>query len=315
LSGRLTEDPNRDREKTDKQIGSRHCLPEEMASEPTSKSVGPTIGTTRLNKTAIAILILITAWAAAMYYRDTIRATWWSYRLTTVESPGARNYYVTCLASLRDQALMGIPRIVADTRPEIRSAGIRILHFCESEKANEYLADLLADPDDEVASHAAVELVRRGKAQIALAQIEATLLHAEKTNLRTAATVLGRIRGPEAENMLLNLLRRDIPANTCAQVIDSLAMINSLQAIPLIQQHIEDVRPITVMPASYRAAQTAIEHLRPELIARHADPNHLLQSTLIEPTVAAVAARALQLLTGSGVAATTQASRPRRSVN
>ena len=276
---------------------------------PATETVRPLVPK-RSRSTLIAIVALILAWGIAMYYRNALRATWWSYRLTAAESIEERDYYVVRLASLQDTALVGLSRVLTDPQPETRSAGIRILHYCQSPRAIPYLVDRLDDVSDQVASRATVELVRRGQDELVLARLRVLITQGETVSVRSAAAALARIGGTEAETLLIDALQRRSDADTCAQIIDSLALLECRRAIPLIEAHSDDNRPLTVLPASYRAAQAAIEHLRGELIARQADPDGLLKTMQIEPTVAGVARRAAELLRRSDTQPATRQALP-----
>ena len=276
---------------------------------PATETVRPLVPK-RSRSTLIAIVALILAWGIAMYYRNALRATWWSYRLTAAESIEERDYYVVRLASLQDTALVGLSRVLTDPQPETRSAGIRILHYCQSPRAIPYLVDRLDDVSDQVASRATVELVRRGQDELVLARLRVLITQGETVSVRSAAAALARIGGTEAETLLIDALQRRSDADTCAQIIDSLALLECRRAIPLIEAHSDDNRPLTALPASYRAAQAAIEHLRGELIARQADPDGLLKTMQIEPTVAGVARRAAELLRRSDTQPATRQALP-----
>jgi len=276
---------------------------------PVIKTVGPLVQK-RSRGTFVAIGALLILWCVSMYYRNELRAMWWSYRLTTADSIERRDYYVVRLASLQDKALVGIPRVLNNPRPEIRSAGIRILHYCRNPSAVDHLVGLLEDVSDEVVSQATVELVRRGEDALALDRLGKIIQRGEMPSLRPAAAALSRIGGDEAETLLIDAMKHRPDADTCAQIIDSLALLECRRAIPLIEAYSDDHRPLTILPASHRAAQAAIEHLRGELIARQVDPNGLLQTTQIAPTVAGVARRALQLMQRRDATPATQKAQP-----
>jgi hypothetical protein len=132
----------------------------------------------------------------------------------------------------------------------------------------------------------------------------------EATFIRTAAVALTRIGGTETEALLIDTLQRRPDPDACAQLIDSLALLECRRAVPLIETYSDDNRPLAILPASYRAAQSAIEHLRSELIARQADPDELLKIMEVEPTVAGVAGRALRLLRTNPGKPDTQEAQP-----
>jgi hypothetical protein len=60
---------------------------------------------------------------------------------------------------------------------------------------------------------------------------------------------------------------------------------------------LNDDRIVQILPQSQLSAQRAVATLRPELRARGADPNSALQAASTVPTVAAIAARWIRLLT------------------
>jgi hypothetical protein len=252
----------------------------------------------------VLIAALVLVWLVALFYRHELRSHWWAYRLQQADDPLVRAYYLPRLAAMGEHGLGALDRLLRDPRPQNREAGVAVLHYCTSEEARERLLHvLLNDPDESVAEKAALELALRKDALRSLDDLDDVLFSlAHPTRSRRAAVAIERIGGAEAKTALLEALLTHggrLDADVCAQVIDSLAMLGSEDAVPAIRDALADDRGVTILPASQRAAQRAVMALQGDLTRKGVDPGTLLEASTAAPTVAAVAQRALTLLNPS----------------
>jgi HEAT repeat protein len=248
------------------------------------------------------LLLLVGVWALAMFFRWEIRAQWWAWQATRAESRDARDYYVVRLASIRDKSLHALPMLIDDSRADVRESAITILRHCESARSADYLLDLLADEEPDVAGLAATALAWRRDARQHVPLLERILSHADDPRAWGAAVALGRIGGLEAQSALCEALGRPGPPHVTAQVIDSLGLLGCREAVPLMMQARQDTRPISVLPHSQLSAQLAIRALQADLRSRGADPASALASASSPATVAGVAEHWIRLLSGTPTA-------------
>ncbi|HSW47196.1 MAG TPA: hypothetical protein VLM89_16655 [Phycisphaerae bacterium] len=245
----------------------------------------------RATYTAIAILMLL--WLVAIWYRWEIRAYWWAYRITAVESPELQSYYAGSLAAIGDRALPALPRLLDDPRESIRLIGVRILRSCPNLRALQCLFMRLGDPSVEVSDAAALEIALRPDRLQALPVLQEMAAGPSAT---AAMVALERIGGPQAEDILIERLSNADDPDVTAQAIDSLGMLGCRAAEPVIQGHLGDHRPLTCPPASQRRAERAIAAVQGKLLAQGIRPEDLAAVARTDLTIAAVAARALASL-------------------
>lgn len=245
-----------------------------------------------------AIVILLVGWLLVMFYRMEIRAHWWAYRLQHADSVEQRQYYFSCLASGGDKSLAALPRLLDDPRAEIRVLGVRLLRWCPSERARDLLLTRVKDESDEVAMQVTLELAKRSDRFEAIPILEEMAQTADSRTACIAVAAIERIGGPQAEAVLLKQLTKTNDVDLLAQVIDSLGMLASREAVPTLVSLLDDQRAISTLPISQRRAQWAITKAQGQLTAKGIDPQDVLDATHCEATIASVAARALFLITG-----------------
>jgi hypothetical protein len=191
-----------------------------------------------------------------------------------------------------------VSKLVTDPRPEIRSAGIAVLRYCEGRPAAAVLMRLLGDPSPEVAADAATALAQRRDAASYIPELRSCLLDNPGRSSWGTAVALGRIPRAEAEDALKTALSRAADPDLKAQLIDSLGMAGCEQAVPMMIDALADDRPVTILPQSQQSAQRAINAVRSDFLARGADPESAMKAARTAPTVSAVAARWVRLLGG-----------------
>ncbi|GAF96143.1 unnamed protein product, partial [marine sediment metagenome] len=126
-------------------------------------SESPTVETRRggsLSRWIVAGMILL--WLTAILSRNTIRAYWWVYRLSTEESPNARLRYFHQLASLGDRAVPAISDLLSSDDVGLRSFGVGVLHHAPGERGFELLLDACRDGDLDISRLAIRGLAVRG---------------------------------------------------------------------------------------------------------------------------------------------------------
>ena len=289
------------------------------ASAPTSRGLQPArslpqckiadkVDRTRI-VTIVALAILIILWLAALWFRTEIRAYWWSYRVTRVESPELRGYYAACLSAIGNKALPALPRLLNDPRPAVRIIGVRILRSCPDARSLDYLLARLADPSVEVSDAAALQIVLRPDRLEAVPALR-TMAGGPAPTALAAMAALERIGGPQAEQILLTQLNAADDPDVAAQAIDSLGMLGCTSAEQAIRHHLDDHRRLTRLPASQRRAEQAIAAVQGQLATRGIAPEAVLAATRTDPTVSAIAARALAAIIGSPATAPATSSAP-----
>jgi hypothetical protein len=249
------------------------------------------------------IIILVGLWLTALWYRMEIRAFWWAYRITRVESCELQGYYAACLGSVGDKALPALSRLLDDPRPSVRLIGVCVLRSCPSKAALEKLLSCLDDPSTEVSSAATLEIALRPDRLSVLPILQARLAGPAGHAL-PAMAVIERIGGPEAERILLDVLAGSDDPDIVAQAIDSLGMLGCKAAEQAIRPHLDDHRRIQQPPASQRRAEQAIAAVHGQLITRGIDPQTLKSVTCTDLTVSAIAARALASIVGTPATST-----------
>ena len=245
-----------------------------------------------------AIVILAAVWLLGMFYRMEIRAHWWAYRLQHVNSAEQRQYYFACLASAGDRSLPALPRLLNDPRADIRVLGVRVLRWCPSQQARDLLLARVTDESDTVSAQAALELTRRPNRFDILPILAEIIRTTDPRSARMAVAAIERIGGSQAEALLLTQLPVTEDVDLLAQVIDSLGMLASRQAVPLLKKLLDDERTISILPISQQRAQQVIANVQGQLTAEGIDPQAVLDAAHSEQTIASVAARALRLITG-----------------
>jgi len=248
-------------------------------------------------RTIIIIATMAMVWFVFMFYRMEIRAHWWAYRLRHAQTAAEKNYYTAGLAAIGDTSLSIIPSLLADESSEIRLRAIDILRYCPAAQGRLALLRALEDPDERVSLSAALTLARRIDGINALDSIEKMLRSDRESTACAAVVAIERIGGIKAESMLLQYLDVIQEPDLVAQIADSLGILGSQKALPQLKFLLGDHRPVTIPPASWRRAAEALSHLRNDMATRGLIAD-TLPDGLAEPTdVAAVAQRALHLIT------------------
>lgn len=257
----------------------------------------PARRTARKSITWIVIGGLIVGWTIVLYYRTEIRAHWWAHQYTRMDTADERAFYLIRLASLQDRAIPALGRLARDPREEVRAAAVRVLHHCPSVDGQRALLDFLDDASDLVAEQAAMELALRADKSSALPTLKSWVLdEASPDRARRSAVALERIGGPDAEIVLLEALPVSREPNLVAQVIDSLAMLGSEKALPLIESHLTDGRRVEVLPASQRGLRRAVAAMSADLAAKGIDPRAMLSDLEETATVASIAWGAVEII-------------------
>ena len=267
------------------------------AVSPASKQRVPRPGR---RGTIVAIAALVLLWLLAMLFRMELRAQWWAYRLTRVESREARNYYLARLAAVGDKSVGALGRVLCDPRPEIREMGVTVLQYCPGTRARGMLLDMLPDENDDVAGKAALGLASRKDASALLATLGELIRGPDVAAARAAAVALERMPDREADRIFIEALEKAAEADLRAQIIDSLAMRRSEAAVPLLTEMLADQRPVATLPYSRRSALRALGAVQGQLLSRGIDPHSGVEALQAERTVSAIAARAIQMITGPG---------------
>ncbi|HON68870.1 MAG TPA: HEAT repeat domain-containing protein [Phycisphaerae bacterium] len=266
-------------------------------AQPPARFPGPSLaGERKRHGSFIAVLLLLVGvWVLAMLFRWEIRAQWWAWQAVRAETRETRDYYVVRLASIRDQSLPALARLIDDPRAEVREAAITVLRHCEGARGADCLLDLLADEEPDVAGLAATALAWRRDARQHVTTLQHVLSRGDDPRAWGAAVALGRIGGPEAQAALCEAA----PPHVAAQVIDSLGLLGCREAVTLMMRARHDTRPIDVLPYSQMSAQRAIQALQGDLRSRGVDPASALASASSPATVAGVAEHWIRLLTGT----------------
>jgi HEAT repeat protein len=250
-------------------------------------------------------LLLVLIWVLLMVFRWQLRAEWWAYQVTQAESAEGRDFYVTRLASIRDKSLTAVPMLTEHPDAGIRLAGITILRYCESPRAAELLLGMLGDTNPDVSGAAATNLAWRSRPASFIPQLR-ELATSTSPAAWGATVALGRIGGDEAEQTLEQILSTADNPNVKAQAIDSLGLLGREEALPLMQKALADERHVDHLPHSQLSAMRAIGALSADLSAKGIDPASAADSASTAPTVGAIAAHWIRLLS-----ATTTSSAPR----
>ena len=267
-----------------------------MNSQDHRKAPKPTTSRGR-RATLVAIVVLLSLWAAAIWFRMEIRAYWWAYRITQVEEPELRGYYAAGLSAIGNQALAALPRLLNDHRASIRLIGVRILRSCPDARSLDYLLARLSDPSIEVSDAAALQIVLRPD-RLKAVPVLGAMVDGPTPTAAAAMAALERIGGPQAERILRTRLSTAADPDVAAQAIESLGMLGCKAAEQAIRRHLDDNRRLTRPPASQRRAEQAIAAVQNQLATRGIAPEAVLAAARTDLTVSAVAARALASITG-----------------
>ena len=297
--------------------------PEQMSPPPAAPHQGK-----QSHWPAVAIVVLLCLFAAAMYQRNSLRAHWWAARLAASQDLRTRAYYIALLTSVGDSAAGAIHRLTQDSRPEVRALAIPAMaRLSKKDKLTE-LGGLLADPDDEVRDSAATALAFMDNNPATRILIE----HARSNQTRSAASsvaALARLSSPAAVSTLCGTVASHPDPFVRAQAVESLASYiageprEELLAPPssqpandpilLLVRALQDQAPFTGRLALERqiAAVTSVVSTSPpprpdKSTNLHLDAAPTSSSTLQRP-VAEVAAHWLSTLTDHQI--TTAASR------
>lgn len=245
----------------------------------------------------VVLLGLVVLWVVVMLFRWELRTRWWAWRLTEVESREDRQYYLTRLAAVGDRSLDAVPRLLHDGRPEVRDMGLTVLRYCESPRAGALLLEMLDDEAPDVAAMAASLLAWRPEARAYVPQLFMAIQTGQGREAWAAAIALGRIGGPDVEQLLLTVVHPKMGPDIRAQVIESLGLLNCGAAVPAMIDALADRRSLETPPFSQRNVARAIGSLQGEIVAKGGDPGAMMAAAET-PTVASVAAQWLTMMTG-----------------
>lgn len=260
----------------------------------------------------VAIGVLVALWAAAMLFRWEIRTWWWGQQLVRAETPAARGYYLACLASVGDRAVGTAARLLDHPSAEVRLEATAVLQRCRSATARALLLRAMHDPDVDVREAAALGLAIHGDRAVLPDLLRMADSPHEGTSL-AAAVALQRLGGGEAADALRRIaVEAGRPANLRAQAADSLGLIGDRQTVPVLIECLHDERALTLPPAAERALRRAAEALGADLARQGIDAGSLTAGGAAA-TVADVAARALQRITGESLGFSSTAPADRKA--
>lgn len=261
-----------------------------------------------------AIVILVILWAVTMILRWEIRARWWTYQLNNTQSREEQNFYLMRLTAISDKSFYALTSLLDNPKPEIRKIGERKLVHHKGPRAGEYLKRFLSDECEDIAAGAAQELAVRNGIPAVLPILRGAML-ADKPDLnrQTAAYCLEKIGGTEAEKILLETIPQIKDPDLLAQIVDSLGIMGSQAAVPVIKEMLADQRLVKILPVSQRQVLQAIAALQDKLSTQGINQQDLLDSITTQQTVASIAQRALQLINTQH--ANNPASQPSTSTN
>ncbi|UCD29164.1 MAG: HEAT repeat domain-containing protein [Planctomycetota bacterium] len=275
-------------------------MPEQPSPTQTNTPSGQTIIAApdqSRRRMIIVIVVLIILWSVTMLFRWEIRARWWVYQLNRAESRRQENYYLARMAAIGHRSWFALDRLINDPRPDIRKFGIKCFQQRPLEFSDKHLYSLLDHKYEDVAAGAAWALTSHRGIPRTLETLQYLILDTPPDNRnRNAVYCLERIGGSQAEEILIEALAKTNDPDLLAQIIDSLGMLASKKAGPSIEKMLSDHRPITILPVSHRQIQQAIMAIQGQQAIEDVNNQDLLDTFQIEPTVAAVAKRSLQMI-------------------
>jgi HEAT repeat protein len=227
----------------------------------------------------IAIAILVILWLVAMACRNQIRAQFWAYRLRNTEDLTVQTQYLARLASLGNAAIPAARSLLADGNPTVRSQGLVILNHAPDPAATELILLATRDPDEWMRESAVRGLAARNDVD-ALISI---LKRDDATTAGAAADALASMRIERAIPVLIEQLDPARPTAIRVEVIQALARMKAAQAIPALQNCLEDQTSFDGLTVSEKSAHNAVAEMSP-----HADV-----TWPSDRTIADFAARAL----------------------
>jgi len=176
--------------------------------------------------------------AAAVLQRDRLRSQWWAWRLVSTADPRQQAYYLALLAAVGDSASGAIAGLAADDDPAVRSLAVVALAALPEGRGVDRLAALLADPDGEVSSSAAVCLAFMADESPAGGRGLDLLIEAagrpDTGPAAAAAAALSRVSSPAALNALGRVAARHPSAWVRAQAVESLATQAAVRLRPIV---------------------------------------------------------------------------------
>lgn len=244
----------------------------------------------------VSIGILAALWVLVMVFRTDLRAHWWAYRITRAQTAEDRGFYAACLAAIGDRSLNALPQLLAHPDADTRALGVAVLQYCPSARARGMLLNMLGDHSNRVAVKTAMVLAQREDVALTLPELGAMLQGSDARKAATAAFVLQRIGGDEAERTLISALSTADDPNLRAQLIESLGLMASTRAESVLKDMLTDRRRVTRLPASQQSLQEGLSAVAAQLAEQGIDPGAVREATDPQPTVASCAARALQLI-------------------
>ncbi len=99
---------------------------------------------------------MVALFVVAVLQRDRLRSQWWAWQLARTTDPRQQAYYLALLAAVGDSADGAVERLADHEDPAVRSLAVVALAAMPEGRGVDRLAALLADPDGEVSSSAAV---------------------------------------------------------------------------------------------------------------------------------------------------------------
>jgi HEAT repeat protein len=143
-----------------------------------------------------------------------------------------------------ETAVSALVTMLHDESEDVRTVAARSLAAIGHPEAVEALAAALADPSRWTASAVAADLVEMGPAAVTTLIEIASAADSERAGARdaavTAVRVLGEIRDPRAEPVLISLLRRAGDANMRARAAAALGRVSGPRASPALRAALRD---------------------------------------------------------------------------
>jgi HEAT repeat protein len=181
--------------------------------------------------------------------------------LSLLESPSATLKASVCeiLGRIGDErAIEGLAKLFNDKDLNVRIAAINAVANIKSEKAGNYLLNLLSSPDPKLADLAKEALIKLGEKSVGILISEFTKIKNEEIK-RKVIEIFGEIKNKETIGVLLECLKARNPylrAQSCL----SLAKIGTLGHLRERKEIIEEVKKL-LQDESYLVRSAALEVL------------------------------------------------------
>ncbi len=239
----------------------------------------------------VAITAMMAVWLVIVLCRNPIRAWWWTHKLTDAVDPQIRLTYFQRLVALGPTGAIAVESLLTSEDTAVRGLGVALLNHTKPERSGELLLRMSRDPDLEVAMAAVTGLTMLG--DTAVVHDLTDLLKSADPRLATlAVTGLGRLRTPQALDLLIETAKHHDIVGVRIEAIEELGRLQDERAVEVLTACLDDDTPFEGITASERWAAT--------LLARVA-PGMAMEPPLRGRPVSHFAARALQeIITTNG---------------